>query len=128
MMMFPLTWREAKIDKTSLMMIDKYLRQIEGDASQVQNTESIMNSVLQFKMDNIQNIEELQEAILSRCFSPELPSQFHELNNFMIEGIGHDVPIVPIDMPEVLLRMKIGNDLSLSDLEDMFNIVCNKIN
>ena len=30
-------------------------------------------------------------------------------------------------MPEVLLRMKIGHDLSLSDLEDIFNAVCNKI-
>ena len=45
----------------------------------------------------------------------------------MLEGIGHNIPVVPIDMPEILLRMKIGNDLSLSDLEDIFNIVCNKI-
>jgi hypothetical protein len=32
-----------------------------------------------------------------------------------------------IDMPEILLRMKVGNELSLKDLQDIFNKVCNQI-
>lgn len=45
----------------------------------------------------------------------------------MIEAITLGVPVVLIDMPEILLRMKIGNDLTLAELETMFNNIANKI-
>jgi hypothetical protein len=32
-----------------------------------------------------------------------------------------------VDMPEILLRMKIANELSLKDLESIFNKVCNQV-
>jgi hypothetical protein len=46
----------------------------------------------------------------------------------MMESLIYDVPVVAIGMPEVLLRMKIGHDLLLKELEEIFNIICNKIN
>ena len=33
-----------------------------------------------------------------------------------------------IDMPEVLLRMKIASEYSLKELQNVFNTVANKIN
>ena len=38
-----------------------------------------------------------------------------------------DQPTVLIDMPEILLRMKIGNDYTLDELKGIFNKVCNSI-
>jgi hypothetical protein len=35
------------------------------------------------------------------------------------------VPTVLVDMPQTLLRMKIGHDNSLEVLEKVFNDVCN---
>lgn len=67
------------------------------------------------------------KVIDRRLLSKTFPSQFYELNNFLIEATMQDQVVVPIDMPEVLLRMKIGYDLTLSDLEDIFNSVCNKV-
>ena len=31
-------------------------------------------------------------------------------------------------MPEILLRMKIGNDYTLPELKEVFNRVCNAVN
>lgn len=33
-----------------------------------------------------------------------------------------------IEMPEILLRMKIGNDYTLPELKNVFNKVCNAVN
>ena len=45
----------------------------------------------------------------------------------MINSIESGIPVVMIDMPEILLRMKIGNDYTLEQLNKMFNTVANKI-
>lgn len=45
----------------------------------------------------------------------------------LIEALEIGIPTVMVDMPEILLRMKIGNELSLGDLEKIFNKVCNQI-
>jgi len=46
---------------------------------------------------------------------------------FMINSIESGIPVVMIDMPEILLRMKIGNEYTLDQLNKMFNTVANKI-
>jgi len=45
----------------------------------------------------------------------------------MINSIESGIPVVMIDMPEILLRMKIGNEYTLDQLNKMFNTVANKI-
>ena len=37
------------------------------------------------------------------------------------------IPVVLTDMPEILLRMKIGNDYTLKELEHIMNTIANKI-
>lgn len=37
-------------------------------------------------------------------------------------------PTVLCDMPELLLRMHIGEKYSLKEMQDMFNLLMNKIN
>ena len=54
-------------------------------------------------------------------------SQFHEINHLVQECLAAGIPTVLIDMPEILLRMKIGKERSLAELEDIFNHVANKI-
>ena len=45
-------------------------------------------------------------------------SQFYDINDFVKQSLmnGQNHATVLIDMPEVLLRMKIGNELSLKEL------------
>ena len=38
-----------------------------------------------------------------------------------------NIDIALVDMPEVLLRMKVAHSHSLSDLQDMFNFIMNKL-
>lgn len=68
-------------------------------------------------------IELMQEFVISKTH----PSIFYELNNFMVEAISLGVPVVMVDMPEVLYRMKIANDYTLKELEGMFNTIANRI-
>lgn len=39
----------------------------------------------------------------------------------------NNIETVLIDMPEILLRMKIGNDYTLPELKKVFNKVCNAV-
>ena len=54
-------------------------------------------------------------------------SQFYEINHLVQECLAAGLPTVLIDMPEILLRMKIGKERSLAELEAIFNNVANKI-
>ena len=45
----------------------------------------------------------------------------------MCESLEIGIPTVLVEMPEILLRMKVANELSLKDLESIFNKVCGKI-
>jgi hypothetical protein len=45
----------------------------------------------------------------------------------LIEALEAGIPTVMVDMPEILLRMKIANEFSLKELEKIFNKVCGKI-
>lgn len=45
----------------------------------------------------------------------------------MINSVESGIPVVMIDMPEILLRMKIGNDFTLDELNKVFNTVANQI-
>jgi len=83
---------------------------------------------MQFDNENIDDLSSLFRIIGERVMSHECQSQFHELNNFTMEAISAGVPVVLIDMPEILLRMHLGSQYTLSELEEMFNIVANKIN
>ena len=59
--------------------------------------------------------------------SKDKPSVYYELNNFLVEAVAMGVPVVMIDMPEVLYRMKIVNDHTLKELEGMFNTIANRL-
>ena len=60
-------------------------------------------------------------------FTPESTAKFHQLNDVVMQGLlsGRDIALV--DMPEILLRMKIGASYSLKELQDIFNVVMNKL-
>ena len=74
-----------------------------------------------------EELDHMVKVMRQFVISNDKPSMFYELNNLLIEAISVGVPVVMVDMPEVLLRMKIGNDLTLKELEDIFNTVVNRI-
>ncbi len=55
------------------------------------------------------------------------PSIFPELERILVETVMSQREAVLFDMPELLLRMKIGANNSLKDLQDMFNAIMNSI-
>ena len=65
--------------------------------------------------------------MISTLVLSDEPSQFHDLNVLLIEALEAGIPTVMVDMPEILLRMKIANEYTLKDLEKIFNKVCGKI-
>ena len=62
---------------------------------------------------------------MGKIISKDYPSFFFELARIMNESILTQKETVLCDMPELLLRMKIGANYSLSELQDMFNAVMN---
>ena len=60
-------------------------------------------------------------------FSEEHYSRYWELNDLALLSLYFNAPVTLIDMPEIILRMKIVNELSYADLADIFNIVLNKL-
>lgn len=69
----------------------------------------------------------MMHIVRTKVMSAANLSPFNEVNNFMVEAIMNRITTVPIDMPEVLYRLKLGNDYELDQLEDMLNVVCNRI-
>ena len=63
------------------------------------------------------------EIVLSENFN----SNFPKLNSIVIQALvaGQDVAL--IDIPEILLRMKIAANHTLEELNDIFNQILNKV-
>ena len=88
MMVFPLNWTEAQTSIFNLMVCDIFHR--SGEFSS--------------KIDP--TTEEVDVALETRLLNNENPSQFHEINNFLIEAVSRGpLPVAMIDMPEILLRL-----------------------
>ena len=128
-MLFPLSAMEAKIETEILLMVHAY----QDTNTDFQKTLlGKFSIILIFFLESMQNfdpftkIEDMQKlrSMISTLVLSDEPSQFHDLNVLLIEALEAGVPTVMVDMPEILLRMKIANELSLKDLENMFNKVC----
>ena len=74
---------------------------------------SIIDNLNTFDRRNPQNLHDLNKALSERLISNDSPNQFYELNNFVAEALSLNQQIVMIDMPEILYRMKLGNDYTL---------------
>jgi hypothetical protein len=62
-----------------------------------------------------------------KVISSNHPSIFPELQRILAESLMSQKDILLCDMPELLLRMKIGANNSLKDMQDMFNAIMNSI-
>lgn len=78
-------------------------------------------------MSNNDHFNNMLNQVRTKVLSKGNISQFSEVNNFLVESIINGLTTVPIDMPEVLYRLKLGHDYELDVLEDVLNDVCNKI-
>jgi len=54
-------------------------------------------------------------------------SIYPEINEVLHDAILSQRDILLCDMPELMLRMKIGSQYSLSDLKEIFNVVLNNV-
>jgi hypothetical protein len=54
-------------------------------------------------------------------------TNFFELNSVVEQLLASQQDFVMIDMPEILLRMRIGNMYTLTELNQIFNEVLNKV-
>ena len=77
--------------------------------------------------ENREDEQQVQQMIHEFVMSESEQSQFHEVNHLLIQSLEYGAQTVLIDMPEILLRMKIGNEYTLPELEAVFNRVANKI-
>ena len=59
--------------------------------------------------------------------SEENISKHEELNHLMLQAILTNRPIALIDMPDILLRMKVVANHSLQEIQQIFNFVLNKV-
>lgn len=57
----------------------------------------------------------------------ESNSRFLEVNEILIQGLMTNIDIALIDMPELLLRMKVAHTYSLAELQEILNFVMNKL-
>lgn len=89
---------------------------------------ALVQKMSEFSPSNRDDFEALTGSIRQRVFNKGMISPSFEINNIIVESIVNGFTTVPIGMPEVLLRLKLGNELSLDQLEDIFNTICNKIN
>lgn len=64
---------------------------------------------------------------ISTIFTSQSSSNFMELNDILVQAMMTNMDVALIDMPEILLRMKIANNHSLEELQDIFNFVMNKM-
>lgn len=71
--------------------------------------------------------DKLVEVVDSTLLSAKYKSIFYEINNTLCEALLSRIPVVLADMPELLLRMKLGSQFSLQELKEIFNVVMNKI-
>ena len=69
----------------------------------------------------------LRQIMFKYLFFDKRQSQFHELNQFVLSAVELGIPTVLIDMPEIVLRLQIGNEHSIDELNQMFNQIANKI-
>ena len=56
------------------------------------------------------------EFAVETIFTSESSSKFIELNDIVMQGLLTNINIALVDMPEVLLRMKVANNHSLKEL------------
>lgn len=118
--MFPLDHEEATIDIGKLLLTHKFLE--DPDMS----TKDLISFVDNYKVDPWD--QSLQKIVEDMLISDEGQSQFADLNVLSMFSIIAGYETVLIDMPEILLRMKIGNDHTLPELKKVFNKVCNAVN
>ena len=69
----------------------------------------------------------LMEESQDLFFTKQSMSRYLEVNEVLMQSMLTQTDVALIDMPELLLRMKIGNELTLEDLQDILNTVLNKM-
>lgn len=107
MMMFPSNWREAKIDRPTVMLLDHYL------GSKAPSAKPVMDRIVNFSAKKEEDMEGLLRMIADQVIHLDNPSQFYELNNFLAEALITGLPVAMIGMPEVLYRMQLGKNHTL---------------
>ena len=126
MMMFPLNWREARINHIALLSLNEFFND-SGMAPDAPNA-SFLSRIQSFNPGkNPEDEQQVQNMVREFVMSDQEQSQFHEVNHFLYQSLAVGAPVVLIDMPEILLRMKIGSEYTLAELEAVFNRVANKI-
>ena len=67
------------------------------------------------------------ESAIELLYTKETAARFLELNDLTMLSLMANMDVALVDMPELLLRMKIANDHSLEELQDIFNVIVNKM-
>jgi len=64
---------------------------------------------------------------IETLFTKESSSRFLEVNDILMQAMMANIDVALVDMPEILLRMKVAHSHSLSDLQEILNFVMNKL-
>ena len=71
--------------------------------------------------------EEVLELAGEKVFTDENQSRHFEINQIICQALMSQTDVALIDMPELLLRMHVVANHSLTEIQQMFNFILNKI-
>ena len=69
----------------------------------------------------------IESAIENIFTGDDRGSDYLEVNEVLMKTLPTNIDIALVDMPELLLRMKVAHAHSLADLQDMLNFIMNKL-
>lgn len=69
----------------------------------------------------------IRKSALDILYTGQTSCRFIDVNDVLMHTVLSTSEIALIDMPEILLRMKVAHEHSLDDLKGIFNFVMNRV-
>ncbi|CDW79079.1 UNKNOWN [Stylonychia lemnae] len=118
---FPFNWTETEVSVDTLMLL----------ADPENLTPQRIKKIQEFdvtKDECQQERELLLKGMETKLISNKYPSIFHDLNRVLLEILMlNENSVLLADMPELLNRMQIASVLSLKEMQEIFDVIMNKI-
>lgn len=123
--MFPVQWQESNVSSAIVMLLAGHFQQTKDAQYFVQSLMDEKSGVSEQEHEKLMNL--LMKSSMESIFTNQSPSKYFQLNDIVLYLLllGQDVTL--IDMPELLLRMKIGSMYSLDELNKIFNSILNRV-
>jgi hypothetical protein len=121
--MFPTTHRECVVTPQNLLLISGMVK----SSADIEEFERILQGEQTAGGDK-GVAESLKKTAFEKCLnSGKTTSYFPRISQITLEALSRGNNVALVDMPEVLLRMKIASEYSLDDLKAILNDILTKV-